>query len=46
MIDYIEFPDINAPTIEGRVQQLTEWTVKLQIKYNKLVEEFNKLKED
>ena len=45
MPDYMEFPDINAPTPEGKIKQITDWAIKLQEKYNHLVEDVEKLKE-
>jgi hypothetical protein len=42
MADYMEFPAITATTTEGKIQQLTDYLIKFQEKYNHLVEEIQK----
>lgn len=38
MPEYMEFPDINAGTTEGKLRQLTEYLIKMQEKYNALID--------
>lgn len=44
MPDYMEFPDINAPTAEGKIAQLTHYLQIAQEKHNRLAEEVEQLK--
>ncbi len=45
MPDYMEIPDFNAPTLEGKVQQMTEYLTRFQERYNRLVEKIEKERE-
>lgn len=46
MPDYMEFPAITATTPEGKIQQIADYLIRFQEKYNQLVEEVEKLKEN
>ena len=46
MIEYMEFPDNNASTVEGKVQQIDANLVRLVEKTNRLIEAVNTLLKD
>lgn len=42
MLDLMQFPDINAPTPQGQVQQMKEYLFQFVQRYNRLVQEVDK----